>query len=302
MAAELGVSFHGIGNAPTQAMTRINPVRIGLFDTFGGNMPTGWTQWVLEQFEFPVEQVFGQRITEGNLGEDYDVLVFHTGLPNPQAQAGGGRGGRGGRGRRGGRGGRGGGQDLDTLRQALPPFEDWSNLEARRVRLTVENSIQNLKDFMAGGGTVIALGSEAGKMIGHLELPVRVGAYTASGQRVSNADFYIPGSLVAIDVDASTTLGYGVSPALTTMWRGSQAFDVQDGAAGISVVATYDDGDPLVSGWAIGQEIIAGKPAILSATVGDGHLHLFGPDVLYRAQPHGSFKLVFNGIQASASR
>ena len=262
----------------------------------------------------PVTQKSGADrppVTDGNLGEDYDVLVFHTGLPNPPAQGSrfGGRGarGRGGRGGgRGGRGGRGGGgaQDLDTLRQALPPFEDWSNLEDRRVRLTVENSIQNLKAFMEGGGTVIALGSEASKMIGHLGLPIRPGTFTRDGQRVGNADFYIPGSLVAIDVDAASPLGYGVSPELVTMWRGSQAFNLEDSAAsaGVSVIATYANGDPLVSGWAIGQEFIAGKPAILSARVGDGQLHVFGPDVLYRAQPQGSFKVVFNGIQAGNTR
>ena len=31
-------------------------------------------------------------------------------------------------------------------------------------------------------------------------------------------------------------------------------------------------------------------------SVGEGKLFLFGPEILFRAQPHGTFKLFFNGI------
>ena len=35
---------------------------------------------------------------------------------------------------------------------------------------------------------------------------------------------------------------------------------------------------------------------MVDATVGEGKLFLYGPEVTNRAQPHGTFKLVFNGI------
>src|SRR5690606_14806442 len=34
--------------------------RIGLWDQYGGSMPSGWTRWILEQFEFPFSRVFAQ--------------------------------------------------------------------------------------------------------------------------------------------------------------------------------------------------------------------------------------------------
>jgi hypothetical protein len=40
--------------------------------------------------------------------------------------------------------------------------------------------------------------------------------------------------------------------------------------------------------------------AIIDARVGKGRLALFGPQVLFRGQPHGTFKFVFNGIVQSA--
>jgi hypothetical protein len=36
--------------------------------------------------------------------------------------------------------------------------------------------------------------------------------------------------------------------------------------------------------------------SIIEAPVGKGHVVLFGNEVLWRAQPHGTFKLFFNGI------
>ena len=34
----------------------------------------------------------------------------------------------------------------------------------------------------------------------------------------------------------------------------------------------------------------------MDAPVGRGRVVLFGPEVLWRAQPHGTFKMFFNGI------
>ena len=32
--------------------------------------------------------------------------------------------------------------------------------------------------------------------------------------------------------------------------------------------------------------------------MGKGKLYLFGPEITFRAQPHGTFKFLFNGIYA----
>ena len=36
-------------------------------DQYGGSMPSGWTRWLLEQFEFPFEVVYPQALDAGNL-------------------------------------------------------------------------------------------------------------------------------------------------------------------------------------------------------------------------------------------
>ena len=45
-----------------------------------------------------------------------------------------------------------------------------------------------------------------------------------------------------------------------------------------------------------GQQYLDQAVEIIEAPLGKGHVVLFGPEVMWRAQPHGTFKLLFNGI------
>ncbi|RUA02403.1 MAG: hypothetical protein DSY84_03970, partial [Candidatus Neomarinimicrobiota bacterium] len=65
---------------------------------------------------------------------------------------------------------------------------------------------------------------------------------------------------------------------------------------GVTPVAWLADAEPLRSGWAWGQHYLDGGVGVVDATVGEGKLFLYGPEVTNRAQPHGTFKLIFNGI------
>ena len=68
------------------------------------------------------------------------------------------------------------------------------------------------------------------------------------------------------------------------------------GATGLRRIAWYDSDEPLVSGWAWGQENLEGGTSMLEADIGDGKLFLFGPKITFRSQSHGTFPLLFNGI------
>ncbi|MCA9737860.1 MAG: peptidase, partial [Gemmatimonadetes bacterium] len=52
-ARELGVDFTGVAERPAGAALELSRVRVGLWDQYGGSMPSGWTRFVLERFEFP---------------------------------------------------------------------------------------------------------------------------------------------------------------------------------------------------------------------------------------------------------
>jgi hypothetical protein len=73
----------------------------------------------------------------------------------------------------------------------------------------------------------------------------------------------------------------------------SPVFRITDGSS-VVPIATFDTDTPLRSGWAWGQTYLKGGVIAAEARVGAGRVVLFGPEILHRAQPHGTFKMLFN--------
>ena len=93
-ATELGLRVKSAASVPSGPKIRLAPARIALWDRYGGSMPSGWTRWMFEQYEFPFEVVFPGTLDAGNLNAKYDVLVFVDGaIPLRDPAPGGGGGG-----------------------------------------------------------------------------------------------------------------------------------------------------------------------------------------------------------------
>ena len=82
------------------------------------------------------------------------------------------------------------------------------------------------------------------------------------------------------------------------MFDSSEAFRLEPDAAlrNVRPVAWFDSSTPLRSGWAWGQGYLEGSASVVSADLGKGEVFLFGPEITFRGQPHGTFKFLFNGI------
>jgi hypothetical protein len=274
IAGDLGLDFMGTGAGVPGGAVRMRTPRIGLWDQYGGSMPSGWTRWILEQFEFPFERVFPPQLDAGDLNDTYDVLVFVSG-----AIPGGGGGGRG-----------GGAGNLDP--STLP-----AEYRDQYGSMTVEQTLPQIRAFVENGGTVVAIGSSATNLSAFLELPIE-SHLTENGEELPRTRFFVPGSVLRTRVDTSDPLGFGMTEDTDLFFDESPVFKLAPGAeaAGVKKVAWYDSIAPLRSGWAWGQEVLDQGAAAVSAEVGEGHVLLFGPEILQRAQPHGAFKLLFNGI------
>jgi hypothetical protein len=275
MSGELGVSFAGVTAGPTSDAMRMRPVRVGLWDQYGGSMPSGWGRWVLEQFEFPYELVFPAALNAGNLRDRFDVLVFVSGAI-PGVNQGGGRGGFGG---------------------APDPASIPEEYRDRLGSVTAEETVPQLREFLEAGGHVVTIGSSA-SLGYHLGLPLEDHKVDANGQPLTRDDHFIPGSILRMRVDTSRPVTYGVGDEVDVHFNHSPVFDLGADAAamGIRPVAWFDRADPLRSGWAWGQEYLENGVTVAEADVGRGKLYLFGPEILRRAQPHGTFKFLFNAI------
>ncbi|MEE9128259.1 MAG: peptidase M14, partial [Planctomycetota bacterium] len=108
------------------------------------------------------------------------------------------------------------------------------------------------------------------------------------------------GSLVRMQLQTDNPLSYGAPAELAAMFRRSTVFEVND-STNVQTLARFPDEDLLVSGWAIGADKLRGRAAIVDAKVDNGHVYLFGIDAVYRGQPRGTIKLVFNAILHSTA-
>jgi hypothetical protein len=271
MARELGISFQGVPSTPSVEALRIRPVRVGLWDQYGGSMPSGWTRWLLEQHEFPYERVFAQTLDAGDLNRAYDALVFPTeAIPAP---------------------GEGSGTPLPDPATMPDEYRDHVG------QVTGSATVPQLESFLRGGGHVTAIGSST-HLAFHLGLPITNHMVDGNGDPLPPEEFYIPSSVLRIRVDNTHPLAYGVREHVDVMFDESPVLRLQPNAdkEGVTQVGWFDSDRALRSGWAWGEDRLYGGTAVAEARVGDGSLYLFGPEILFRAQPYGTFNLFFNGL------
>jgi hypothetical protein len=148
-------------------------------------------------------------------------------------------------------------------------------------------------DFVRSGGRVIAV--EAATDFVRDLFDLRIADATSN---LPNTSFYIPGSILRLELDTTSELAEGLSDEIAAWyWRSSMAYDVDDPR--VRVAARYGSGDPLLSGWVMGGEYVAGQPAVLEADIGDGSVVLFGFQPNYRAQTMATWPLLFNAIRST---
>ncbi len=281
LADEKGLVAAAVSAPAGQGSVTLRPVKVGLWDQYGGSMPSGWVRFMLEQFEFPFEVVYPQRLDAGNLTRQFDVLVFVDGGIPVQGAGGGPAGGGGGF----------GGTPTD-----LP-----DSLKGMTGRVTVDKTIPQIRAFLEAGGRVVTIGSSVA-LAEHLGLPV--GNYmterTPQGLvgPIPRDKFFIPASLLEAAVDNSAISALGMGKRAIVMFDESPVLRLPPDAEarGIKPVVWFDTATPLRSGWAWGQTYLEGGIAGAEAKVGKGTLYLFGPEITFRSQPHGTFKFLFNSI------
>jgi hypothetical protein len=120
---------------------------------------------------------------------------------------------------------------------------------------------------------------------------------------LAGEEYYVPGSILQVAVDNTDPVAAGMDKKLDVFFDNSPVFRLKPDAAmkGTKAVAWFDTATPLRSGWAWGQNYLEGGAAVVEATYGKGKVYLFGPEITFRGQPHGTFKFLFNGIYAPTS-
>jgi hypothetical protein len=249
----------------------------------------------------------------GNLISKYDVLVCMTAC---LGGGGGGRGGGGGAaaaggdepppaggdtppagagggGRGGGRGGGGGGGQKDPA-DFRAAFTDYPEEFTKRRGSITAATVEKVKEFVQAGGSVINVGGAASSAVAAFQLPL------TNHITASNTEYYVPGSVLRIAVDPKNPLAHGYGNETDIFFSNNTVWKVGDTNA-VRPVAWFNTPEPLRSGWAWGAKFLDKGVEIVETNVGKGRVFLFGNELLFRTQPHGSYKFFFNALYLSVA-
>lgn len=284
-----GMTVSSVSKRPTTGK-KVTPLRIGLWDTYGGSMPSGWVRWLMEQYHYPAQLVYVQDIDAGKLKDKYDVLIFVTraipavGSGNTPAR---------------GEGETGGAREPKA--EEIP-----ADYRPSLGRITAEKSVPQLKAFMEAGGQIVTIGSST-NLAYHLGLPVRNALVEMgpNGQErpLNNEKYFIPGSILRVSLDSTQQATWGMPTQADVYFDSSPVFKLAPEAIAKGTVTPlmwFPNDKPLRSGWAWGQAYLRDGVTAFMAPVGAGKLYAFGPEITFRAQAQGTFKLLFNQLYGLA--
>ena len=229
--------------------------RIGVYKGWAETMPAGWTRWLLDAHGVRYDTLHDARMRAGGLNDDYDVLLFQS-------------------------------QSSASISQGQRP----GSLPDEYVGGLGDAGREAVRAFVEAGGRLVAVEQATEFAAELLGLGV-----TNAVDGLAGADFYVPGSLLRVDLeeDALTAAYDGSTPVW--YWRSSRAFAVEDDR--VRVIGRYG-ADPVVAGWVLGPEKLAGRPALLRARVGRGEAILFGFQPNYRGQSIVTWPLFFDALTA----
>jgi hypothetical protein len=270
VAKEAGVDFAGL-KADISRAHAVRMPRIAMYQRYGGgNMDEGWTRFLLEQWGFPYTSLFDKDMKSTGLEAKYDVII----LPADSIAAMTG--------------------ERDTSADRRGGFPGSQNVPPEYRSGFGKEGVDALKTFVQKGGTLVTFGQAGALPIERFDLPLR---NAVAGLKPT--EFWCPGSTLRVEFDTANPLAYGMPEhGLATFLAGSQVYEIvpTDRNEQVEVVSTYVDRDILQSGWLLGEQVIAKKPAMVAVRHGAGRVVLIGFRPQHRAQTHGTFKLVFNAL------
>jgi len=274
---ELGLTAVGLESEPEVPTHELDLPRIAMFSTWGSTQEVGWVRYSFDRFEIPYDLVFKERLREGRLRRDYDVIV----IPSQ------------------GRSGKGIVYDLEPRDEpiAYTRTSDYRNLgmygssEDITGGMGLEGVLE-LQRFVEGGGVLITLGNAT-------TLPLDFGLTRSINASRTSGQFYAPRPIVQAQVlRPEHPLFYGYADTILPIkYANGPLLQVPEEDQDEEVMMKFVGGnDAVLSGLMRGAGEIEDGPAIVNVPVGQGRVLLYSTNPVYRWQNHGEFNTLFNAL------
>ncbi len=228
--------------------------RLAVYKPWTASMDEGWTQWLLDQYEFKYSVLTSADVRAGDLGARFDVILIASDSPR---------------------------SILDGYPHGIVPPRYEGGLGAVGV--------QALDEFVNGGGTLVTLNASAQFAIDQLHLPVK----NVVGD-LARKDFFASGSILRVTTDPTHPVMAGMPVQADVFFDDGPVFTTLPGFAGSALAVYQAAGSPLRSGYLLGAQYLQGDAAALDVQHGKGHVVLVGFRPQWRGQPVGTFRVVLN--------
>lgn len=176
------------GDSSAIASPLKEPVRIGVYKSWTGNIDEGWTRYVFDTFNVPYKSLLDAEVKEGGLSSHYDVIV----MPSQRVK-----------------------EIVEGNAPGAYPAEYTGGITAAGT--------DNLKQFVEAGGTLVCFDASCEFAIQQFKLPLRNVL-----ENLKSSEFYCPGSILGLAVDPSAALARGVGPEADAYFTNSSAFETSD--------------------------------------------------------------------------
>ncbi len=240
-------------------------LRLGHYAPWQGSMDEGWMRWILDEYGLPYTRLRNERVRAGALGEEFSVISLAS-------------------------------LNARSIVEGNPP----GRVPPEYAGGIGEEGVENLKEFVRAGGTLVCNESSCAFAIEAFGLPIE-----DVSRQTGRDGFYAAGSVVRMTYDPAHPVAWGMPADGIAFWQRGALFQIagSEGAdpliGEIAVVAHFPD-DPeaeiLLSGYLEHPELIAGRPTVLTVAYGEGRIVLFGFTFHNRAQAYAAFPLFFNTL------
>ncbi|MFP5234979.1 MAG: M14 family zinc carboxypeptidase [Acidobacteriota bacterium] len=243
-------------SAPAHTLP-LKAARVGLYRPWEPSIDEGWTRWILENYGFAPKSLYNADMRSANLRSRYDVIVLPDMYPR---------------------------QMMNGFGIGIVPGQYAGGIG--------QDGLDNLRQFVRQGGTLVALNKTADALVPLMSLPVK---NVIEGFKSDK--FFCSGALLRVHTEhAEAPANYGLSDAPVVMFQHGPAFEPAAGFRGAVLARYATQTNPLESGLLLHPEAIEGHAAAVELAYGQGRILLFGFKPQFRGQSHATYKYLFNEL------
>ncbi len=277
LAAELGLDVAGLAASPHVATHAAALPRLAIFSTWSGTQDVGWVRYTFDQYKVPYDLIFKERVLEGNLARDYDLILIPNQVRSAKALV------------------------IDIPKADKPlAYEKTDKFKFLGDYGSSPDitggmgaaGVAEFEKFTAAGGVLVTLGTSSA-------FPPDFGLTPTIDTSNTSARFYAPGPIVNADiVHPEDPIFYGYSAktvpvryANGPLLRMSAQMDKDD------VLMRFPGGESSVlSGLFNGADDIKGRAAVVVTPAGKGEIVMFTTNPVWRWQNMGEYRMIFNTL------